>query len=62
MLYDLVADPTESLNLAAAHPDIVRRLTALITDYNRSAADSRGVCAPSEPDQAPAKHNGTCTP
>ena len=56
------ADPTESHNLAAAHPDVVSELTALIKQFNASAADSRGVCAPAAPEQAPAKHNGTCTP
>ena len=40
----------------------MRRLTVRVLEFNASAADSSGVCAPSEPDQAPAKHNGTCTP
>ena len=62
MLFDLEADPTESNNVAAAHQDIVRRLTVLLQQFNASAVDSSGVCAPSEPGQAPAKHNGTCTP
>ena len=62
MLFDLEADPTESNNVAAAHQDVVRRLTVLVQQFNASAVDSSGVCAPSEPDQAPAKHNGTCTP
>ena len=62
MLFDLEADPTESNNVAAAHQDVVRRLTVLVQQFNASAVDSSGVCAPSEPGQAPAKHNGTCTP
>ena len=62
MLFDLEADPTESTNLASAHPQVVSALTALIVRYNASAVDSRGVCALSEPKQAPALHNGSCTP
>lgn len=62
MLFDLEAEPSESVNLAAVHPDIVRNLTALIAELNASAVDSRGVCAPSDPRQSPALHNGTCTP
>lgn len=62
MLFDLEHDPSESRNLAGAYPAVVRRLAALINALNASAVDSRGVCAPSEPQQAPALHNGTCTP
>lgn len=62
MLFDLDADVTESTNLATAHPDIVSELTAIIKQLNASASDSRGVCAPSEAQQSPTLHNGTCTP
>ena len=62
MLFGLEADPTESVNLAAAEPAVVARLTTLIEQLNASAVDSRGVCAPPEPGQAPARHNGTCVP
>lgn len=62
MLFNLRTDPTESHNVAAAHPDVVARLTALVEALNASAVDSRGVCAPAEAQQAPALHNGTCTP
>ena len=62
MLFDLESDPTESTNLASSQPDLVRRLTALVQAINASAVDSRGVCAPHEPQQSPALHNGTCTP
>ena len=62
MLFDLEADPTESHNLAASQPQLVAELKAVIDQYNASAVDSSGVCAPSDPRQAPARHNGTCTP
>jgi arylsulfatase A-like enzyme len=32
-LYDLSADPRESTNVAAQHPDIVRRLTAKVEQW-----------------------------
>ena len=62
MLFDVVADAAERTDVAAAHPDVVKRLTALIEALNATAVDSRGVCAPSDPAQAPSLHNGTCTP
>jgi arylsulfatase A-like enzyme len=34
-LYDLAADPGESKNVAAAHPEVVTRLTALLQKYKR---------------------------
>ncbi len=34
-LYDLDADPKETTNLEAAHPDVVARLSALLEDYRR---------------------------
>ena len=35
-LFDLDADPVEKTNLQAKHPDIVRRLTALLEEYRKS--------------------------
>jgi arylsulfatase A-like enzyme len=35
-LFDLDADPTETKNLQAAHPDIVRRLTARLEEYRKT--------------------------
>ena len=35
-LYDLESDPKESTNVQAAHPDIVRRLTVILDDYQRT--------------------------
>ena len=43
-LYDLEADPRESKNLVASHPEIAARLDALLTSYResgRSAASTR---------------------
>ncbi|KAL1504270.1 hypothetical protein AB1Y20_010679 [Prymnesium parvum] len=62
MLFDLEADPTESINLAHEYPALVSRLTQLLVEFNSSAVDSRGTCAPNESKQQPSAHNGTCTP
>jgi arylsulfatase I/J len=62
LLYDVVADPTETTDLAAQHPDVVERLTQLILALNATAVPSGGVCAPPDPGQSPALHNGTCVP
>ena len=35
-LYDLSKDPEERLNLAAEHPEIVQKLTGLITEWTAS--------------------------
>jgi arylsulfatase A len=35
-LYDLDADPKETTNLQAAHPDVVRRLEVILEDYQRT--------------------------
>ena len=35
-LYDLDADPKETTNLQAAHPDVVRRLEVMLEDYQRT--------------------------
>jgi arylsulfatase A len=35
-LYDLDADPREANNVQAVHPDVVRRLTVILEDYQRS--------------------------
>jgi arylsulfatase A-like enzyme len=34
-LYDLAADPAETKNLHAAHPDVAARLTALLEKYKK---------------------------
>ena len=38
MLYNLASDPGEKIDLAAAHPERVERLQALIAEFNRSQA------------------------
>ena len=35
-LFDLEADPLEKTNLQSAHPEIVRRLTALLERYRKT--------------------------
>jgi uncharacterized sulfatase len=35
-LYDLATDPSESKNLAEAHPDVVKRLTAAVLTWNKT--------------------------
>ena len=44
-LYNLAADPAETKNVAAEHPDVVERLRALLSKYQndgRSVARSTG--------------------
>jgi arylsulfatase A len=40
-LYDLLADPGESHDVHAAHPDVVARLEALAADHRRDLGDAR---------------------
>lgn len=62
LLYDVVSDPAETTDLASEHPDVVKRLTLAILALNATAVPSGGVCAPPDPRQRPALHNGTCVP
>jgi arylsulfatase A-like enzyme len=39
-LYDLLADPMEEKNIAAAHPDVVKRMTAQLHEWQRSVERS----------------------
>jgi hypothetical protein len=39
-LYDLVADPNETTDIASKHPDIVRRMTAQLHAWQRSVERS----------------------
>lgn len=41
-LYDLSTDPAEANNLAQQHPDIVRRLTAAVTQWHQSLPPDNG--------------------
>ena len=61
-LFNITADPTESSNLAAAHPDVVKMLTALVTQYNRTAASSAQQGLPDDPRADPKLHNNTISP
>lgn len=44
-LYDLAGDPAETRNVAAEHPDVVARLTALLEKY---VADGRSTPGPTQ--------------
>jgi len=48
-LYDLEADRAESVNLAAKHPEIVKRLTAAATTWHRSMPPDNGPALGSAP-------------
>ncbi len=41
-LYDLTADAGETTNLAAKHPEVVARLTGLVTEWHRSLPPDNG--------------------
>ena len=66
LLFDVVADPAETTDVAAAHPAVVQRLTQLILALNATAVSTRGAgrqcVAEPDPRQNPALHNGSCVP
>ena len=62
LLFDLESDPSEAHNIAASHPDVVQDLSAIIREYNRTAASSMQQGLPDEPAAAPSLHNGTVAP
>ncbi|MES2695686.1 MAG: arylsulfatase [Verrucomicrobiota bacterium] len=47
-LYDLVADPAETTNLAAKHPEIVQRLGRLMSTYIGNGRSTPGAAQPME--------------
>ena len=51
-LYDLDADPAETKNLKAEHPDVVARLTAILEQYVRNGRSTPG---PKQPNDSPVK-------
>ena len=59
---DVVADPHEADDRAAARPDIVAALTARIVAVNATAASSAQQGAADDPRGDPALHNGTEAP
>ena len=61
-LFDVVADPHEADDRAAARPDLVAAMTARIVAVNASAASSAQQGAADDPRGDPAKHNGTEAP
>lgn len=66
LLFDVVADPAETTDVAAAHPAVVQRLTQLILALNATAVSTRGAgrqcVAEPDPRQNPMLHNGSCVP
>jgi len=62
MLFDLIKDPSETTDIAAAHPDVVVRLTTVLKQYNSTAVSSAGQGKPDDPRADPSLHNGTCVP
>ena len=62
LLYDLVKDPLETRNLAAELPEVVKRLSALLEQYNRTAVSSAQQGLPNDPNASPSRFNGTVTP
>lgn len=61
-LFDVEADPMETIDRSADYPEVVDDLTSCILAYNATAVDSSGVCLPADPRQDPALHNHTCWP
>lgn len=61
-LFNITSDPTESTNLAAGHPDVVKMMTALVKGYNRTAVSSAQQGLPDDPRASPALHNNTIAP
>lgn len=45
MLFDLVADPSESRDVAAGHPDVVARLRALYAEWNAGLPPPHGAAS-----------------
>jgi len=45
-LYNLVEDPSEKTDIAAAHPEVVSRLRAEFGQWRRGIDESRNAAAP----------------
>ena len=52
-LYDLASDPGETTDLAAGHPDVVRRLTEALLAWHRSMPSDRGATFGQSPEGTP---------
>ena len=59
-LYDVVADPTERVDLAPTHPELVAQLLAALAAFNASAPPQ--AHSAQDPAAAPARHGGFWTP
>jgi arylsulfatase A-like enzyme len=62
LLFDLLADPYEALNVAAQHTAEVWQLRRLIEQYVSGAASSVQQGLPDDPLAQPSLHNGTVSP
>jgi hypothetical protein len=52
-LFDLTADPGEAKDVAAAHPDIVKRLREAVLTWNRGLPAGPGRVRPAADGDAP---------
>ena len=61
-LFDVVDDPYEARNLAAAQPALVERLARRLRALNATAVSSAGQGQPDDPAADPRRFNGTVSP
>jgi len=59
-LFDVEADPTETTDLAAAHPDMVAQLMERLMVYVNKSIPQQNF--PKDPHSDPAQHGGVWTP
>merc|ERR1711924_36129 len=63
MLFDLLADPEERSNVAAANPEVVRKMIQRIVELAKPANGYRPPQPqPIDPRGAPENHNGCLAP
>ena len=62
LLYDLVADPSETTNIAALNPAVIDELKAILVEFNSTAASSAQQGIANDPRADPKLFNGTCSP
>ncbi|NLX97789.1 MAG: N-acetylgalactosamine-6-sulfatase, partial [Rhodopirellula sp.] len=61
-LYNLKADPGETANVAAQHPDVVRRLAEVLLAWNKTMPADHGPALGSESKPKPANPKRKKTP